>query len=39
MKPLTFLMLAALVVVALIFLNNQQGLLVYITRTFFHGGN
>ena len=38
MKPMTFLLLAALVVVVLVFLNNQQGLLVYITRTFMHGG-
>ena len=38
MKPITFLMLAALVVVVLVFLNNQQGLLVYITRTFMRGG-
>jgi hypothetical protein len=38
MKPMHFLLLAALVVVVLVFLNNQQGLLVYITRTFLHGG-
>ena len=37
MKPMTFLLLAALVVVVLVFLNNQQGLLVYITRTFLSG--
>jgi hypothetical protein len=38
MKPMTFLMLAALVVIVLVFFFNQQGLLVYITRTFMHGG-
>jgi hypothetical protein len=37
MKPMHFLLLAALVVVVLVFWNNQQGLLVYITRTFLNG--
>jgi len=38
MKPMHFLLLAALVVLVLVFWNNQQGLFVYITRTFLHGG-
>jgi hypothetical protein len=38
MKPLWFLIGASLVVIVLIFMNNQQGLLTYIVRTFLHGG-
>jgi len=38
MKPITFLFAAALVVLVLVVMNNQQGLAVYIVRTFLHGG-
>jgi len=38
MKPMTFILAAAIVVAVLIVMSNQQGLAVYIVRTFLHGG-
>jgi hypothetical protein len=38
MKPISFLVMAAIVVAVLIVMNNQQGLFIYMVRTFLHGG-